>query len=314
MNIKERLPYLKPPGADDNAEFQVKDNYIVDEKSGRKYSITGNMINFTGSGIEGHADTHVKSGLMFKLNTFFSHYLDLKILTSIFAGGGIAFSFAKKKICQWRDQVAKDKTLFLEPELKDLLHHIGHENCLTAEDLNSKNVLPLPADFPDLNISFEEIPIKTNTFQNIISFCIMEHTRNPEAHFKELARILKPGGYLILMGPGDAYPSHRVPHNYFNIIRYGYHAMIRENGLEVVEEYYPFKSWLSILYLCNATVVRNSWYNTNQLTKLIQMGVFLLSLVFSPFLNLIACLLDAITPFDHRVYAIYMALIRKPEK
>jgi hypothetical protein len=129
---------------------------------------------------------------------------------------------------------------------------------------------------------------------------------------QEVARILKPGGYLILSGPGDIYPSHRVPHNYFNVIRYGYWEMFKENGLELVEEHFPAKSWMSILYIIYTTTVRNSWFNKNQFTKLLQVIALGVSVVISPLFNLLALLLDLITPFDQRGYAVYLALLRKP--
>ena len=44
--------------------------------------------------------------------------------------------------------------------------------------------------------------------------------------------------------------------------------MIKDNNLELIEEYFPAKSWVSILYLCYTTIVRNSLYNKNQFTKI----------------------------------------------
>jgi len=129
---------------------------------------------------------------------------------------------------------------------------------------------------------------------------------------RELARILQPGGYAIIGGPGDIYPSHRVPHNYFNIIRYGYFELFKENDLELVEEYFPAKSWMSILYIAYTTAVRNTWFNKNQITKLVQLFFLVISLVISPIVNLLALLLDLVTPFDQRGYSIYLALVRKP--
>jgi len=88
--------------------------------------------------------------------------------------------------------------------------------------------------------------------------------------------------------------------------------MFKENNLELIEEYFPSKSWMSILYLIYNTTVRNSWFNKNQFTKLLHMIVFGISLFVSPFLNLLALFMDLITPFDNRVYSIYLALVRKP--
>jgi SAM-dependent methyltransferase len=141
---------------------------------------------------------------------------------------------------------------------------------------------------------------------------VLEHVADPRQHVRELERILKPGGYVIIGGPGDVYPSHRIPYNYFNIIRYGYFEMFKEFGLELVEEYFPAKSWMSILYIVYTITVRNSWFNRNQITKLIQLPILVVSFILSPVFNLFATLMDLITPFDKRVYSVYMAVLKKP--
>ncbi len=311
MKIEKCLPFLKHPDSDKEAEFVIDADSLVDKNSLKKYLIINGMIDFTCSKITDDTLNN-KKGLLFKINTIFSQYLDFKILTSIFAGGGIAFSISKRKIKKWIDLVVDDITLFLEPEDRSILSYIDPENCITAGDLTSKNVLPGKDCYPNLNSSLEQIPVKTNSIQNIISYFVIEHVKSPQKHFEELARILKPGGFLILVGPGVAYPSHRTPYNFFNVTRFGYYEMIKENNLEFIEEYYPSKAWLSILYLCNATVVRNSFYNKNQLTKILQIPIFVISLFISPLCNLIALLFDIITPFDKKVYSMYLALVKKP--
>jgi len=311
MKADQFFPFLKHPDSDAAVEFIIKDGQLVDKASGRQYPVISSMIDFQGSFRKDSQE--VKKGLMFKLNTIFSKYIDFYILTSIFACGGVGFINVRNKVKQWINRFATDQTLFLEPEEKRLASYIGSENSLTVEDLASKNVMPALKDLPDINASHEQLPIRSSSFQNIISYFIIEHVKHPRQHIKEIERVLKPGGYAILGGPGDVYPSHRIPYNYFNIIRYGYHEMFKEFNLELVEEYFPAKSWMSILYLSNTTIVRNSYYNKNQYTKMFQLIIYAVSLVISPFLNLLALFLDKITPFDKRVYSLYMALLRKPD-
>ena len=310
MKTNGCLEFLKHPDSDSEAEFVIIENHLVDKKTGRKYPIVQNMIDFQG-GL--NADAHkIKKGLLFKLNAFYSDHLDPWIRTSIFAVAGVGFIITNRKMKRWIDQYVKSETLFIEPEDNRLISYITPEKCLTVEDFAAKNVFPLESDYPNLNASPEQLPVLSASFQNIISNFVLEHVKNPRRHIQELERILKPGGYVILGGPGDIYPSHRVPYNYFNVIRYGYFEMFRENNLELVEEYFPSKTWMSILYICYTTTVRNSWFNKNQFTKLLQMIVLGISLVISPFLNLLALLLDLVTPFDQRGYSVYMALLRKP--
>ncbi|MEI6532212.1 MAG: class I SAM-dependent methyltransferase [Candidatus Roizmanbacteria bacterium] len=41
------------------------------------------------------------------------------------------------------------------------------------------------------------IPFKNNSFQSVVSNCVMEHLPDLNGNLKEIHRILKPGGYLI---------------------------------------------------------------------------------------------------------------------
>jgi SAM-dependent methyltransferase len=252
-------------------------------------------------------------GILQKLNDFYSKYIDSRILSSVFSGGGVGFIKSNRKIREWIDLYVKNKpTLFIEPEDNRLVDYIGPENCLTIGDLAFTNVFPSEDNYPNLSASPEQLPIKSSSFESILSNFVLEHIVQPRNHIHEIHRILKPGGYAIIGGPGDIYPSHRVPFNFFNIIRFGYYEMFRENDLELIEEYFPSKSWMSILYLIYNTTVRNSWFNRNQFTKLFHMIVFGISLFIFPLLNLLALILDMITPFDKRCYSIYITLVRKP--
>jgi len=310
MKIEDCLRFLKHPDSESKAEFTLVGNHIVDSTTDKDYPIRNGMIDFQKVT---HSETmRNKKGLFFKLNTFYSDHLDPWIRTSIFAGGSVAFIKSSRKMKQWIDQYATSETLFIEPEDHRLINYIGPEKCLTVEDFSAKNTLPLESNYPNLSASPEQLPILSSSFQNVISNYVLEHIKNPRLHMQELERILAPGGYAIIGGPGDIYPSHRVPHNYFNIIRFGYYEMFKENNLELVEEYFPAKTWMSILYICYTTVVRNSWFNRNQITKLIQLFFLVISLVTSPVFNLLALLLDLVTPFDQRGYSIYLALVRKP--
>jgi SAM-dependent methyltransferase len=310
MKINECLGYLKHPDSEQGTEFFISEDHLIDKRTNKKYPIIHNMIDFQG-GVISHP-SRTKKGFLFRLNTLYSEYLDTRIRVSIFTAGGVGFIKAANKMKQWVDQYAEDRTLFLEPEDSYLISYLGRDKCLTVEDITSKNVLPLEADFPNLNASLEQLPIRTASFQNVISKFILEHVKDPRQHMREITRIVKPGGYIILGGPGDIYPSHRTPYNFFNVIRYGYLEMFKENGLELVEEYFPAKSWMSILYIIYSTTVRNSWFNRNQFTKLSQMVVLGISLLLSPIMNALALVLDLITPFDQRGYSVYLALLRKP--
>jgi len=309
MKIQDSIKFLKHPGDDATPDFDIKENNLIDKASGQSYEIHHGMVDFVGSFTDVGEQDH---RFFFRLNTFYSHHIDSRIISTIFAGGGIGFIKADKKLKQWIDQyINGEPVLFIEPENRHELSFIDPQKCLTVKDFSQKNVKPLKEDYPDLNASPEQLPILSDSFDHVISNFVLEHVKNPRKHMQEITRVIKPGGYCFISGPGDVYPSHKIPFNYFNVLQNGYLEMFEENNLELIKEYFPSKSWMSILYLVYITTVRNSWFNKNQITKFFQMLIFGLSFLIFPLLNLLAFLLDLLTPFDKRVYASYMALVRK---
>ncbi len=226
MDINAILPYLKHPDDENEPSFFIENNWLLDKNSTSKYKLVNTLIDFEGTLVNQSQEPSPEKSLLFQLNRIFSQNIDFIILTSLFAGGGIGFKRLRKRLIQWYASLKAEPVLFLEPEDKHLLSSIGAENCITVMDLEHRNVIPKLDSLPDLNASFENIPIKSESFNIIISYFVLEHVKNPQCHFKELSRILKPGGHLIVAGPGDVYPSHRIPYNYYNLTRYSYQEMI----------------------------------------------------------------------------------------
>lgn len=56
----------------------------------------------------------------------------------------------------------------------------------------------------------ELLPFKANTFDTILLFDVLEHIVYPQALFKEFDRVLKKGGYLVIVSPNLMF-NPRVP-------------------------------------------------------------------------------------------------------
>lgn len=59
------------------------------------------------------------------------------------------------------------------------------------------------------------MPFKANTFDKVILSEVAEHLENDEAAFKEIYRVLKPGGFLLITVPNANYPLFWDPVNWF---------------------------------------------------------------------------------------------------
>ncbi|MBI4893955.1 MAG: class I SAM-dependent methyltransferase [Acidobacteria bacterium] len=78
------------------------------------------------------------------------------------------------------------------------------------------------------------LPFRAGTFDAALSIVTLEHLRDPLAALRETARVLAPGGVLLLVAPME-WEVHQAPHDYFRYTRHGLEYLLRESGLRVEE-------------------------------------------------------------------------------
>lgn len=79
----------------------------------------------------------------------------------------------------------------------------------------------------------DAVPLRGASADCVLSTQVLEHVPRPWAVMAEAARILKPGGSLVLTAP-QAQWLHEEPHDYFRYTKYGLMEMARSAGLEPV--------------------------------------------------------------------------------
>lgn len=89
--------------------------------------------------------------------------------------------------------------------------------------------------------------IKDSEFDNVLCTEALEHFYNPFLAVKEITRVLKKGGLLIL-STRFIFPLHEVPHDYFRFTEYGLRHLLKEfEILELVEDGNTMET-LAVLY------------------------------------------------------------------
>lgn len=83
----------------------------------------------------------------------------------------------------------------------------------------------------DLN---ELLPLNDSEFDTIILSDVLEHIKNPDQLWREMKRVLKPGGILILNVP-FYYWLHETPHDYFRYTEFALRKYADENNFEIIE-------------------------------------------------------------------------------
>jgi SAM-dependent methyltransferase len=87
---------------------------------------------------------------------------------------------------------------------------------------------------PDVISSALQIPFAANTFDTVVSTEVLEHVPDPLQAMREMRRVLKPGGFLILSTP-MYWPRHEVPYDFFRYPYDGILHLVKESGLQLTK-------------------------------------------------------------------------------
>lgn len=77
-----------------------------------------------------------------------------------------------------------------------------------------------------------DLPIGEAVADSLICFSVLEHLHEPERMLAEAARILRPGGYLLLQVPWQWW-IHEEPYDYFRYTPFALKRMLGKAGFEV---------------------------------------------------------------------------------
>jgi SAM-dependent methyltransferase len=108
---------------------------------------------------------------------------------------------------------------------------------------------------PDIVGSAEAIPLPDASIDSIICTQVLEHLPHPHIAMKEMARILKAKGFILLTIPQQN-ELHEVPHDYFRYTCFGLRVLFEDAGFQVLEmdqrgKYHAMMTQIRIRHLIN---------------------------------------------------------------
>jgi len=122
-----------------------------------------------------------------------------------------------------------------------------------------------PERKPDIVADAQNLPFQNEEFDFVLCTEMLEHTENPFAVEKELHRVLKVGGTLLLT-TRFVYPLHDTPHDYWRFTKYGLLKIFREWELvEIIAETSSFSTIAALLQ----RIQFQSILKANKLSKLL---------------------------------------------
>jgi SAM-dependent methyltransferase len=78
----------------------------------------------------------------------------------------------------------------------------------------------------------QQLPLASDSVDTVLSLEVLEHLPDPRSCVSEMARVLRPGGRLLLTVP-FLQPLHQLPHDFRRYTPRGLSELLEANGLEV---------------------------------------------------------------------------------
>lgn len=104
---------------------------------------------------------------------------------------------------------------------------------------------------PDYTYDGRTLPFDDDSFDTVLNVQVLEHTPQPLALMKEMARVLKPNGKLILSAPFQ-FRMHEQPHDYFRYTVFGLTSLCAEVGLKVESVHHQGSLWSVLAHKLNS--------------------------------------------------------------
>jgi SAM-dependent methyltransferase len=89
----------------------------------------------------------------------------------------------------------------------------------------------------------------------VLSTQTLEHVEQPQRAVAEMARVLRPGGHLILSAP-QTWRVHEQPYDFFRYTRFGLRHLLTSSGLDVLSVVPQGGVWHTVGQIVNNAVHR----------------------------------------------------------
>ncbi len=90
------------------------------------------------------------------------------------------------------------------------------------------------AGYADIFYDGRKFPVGDSSFDGVLCTQVLEHVFNPEEFLGEIARVLRPGGSLVLTVP-FIWDEHEQPYDFGRYSSFGLKALLEKKGFDVVK-------------------------------------------------------------------------------
>lgn len=127
------------------------------------------------------------------------------------------------------------------------------------------------------------LPYPDATFDAILCTQVLEHVFEPQKFLREIRRVIKPGGKLILTVP-FIWPEHEMPHDSARYTTPGLQQLLSQAGFKIHEHYRVTTGGTAIMQLI-VSMLSESWNHPNRLYRwFVRCSLMMAQIFLSPIL------------------------------
>jgi len=149
----------------------------------------------------------------------------------------------------------------------------------------------------------KHFPFPDNHFDSILMTQVLEHVFNPDQFLKEVNRVLKPTGAILITVP-FVWDEHEQPHDYARYSSFGLTHLLENSGFGIIEKHKTLSDVRVIFQLINCYIHKIIPF------KNYKVRVVLYAIFISP-LTILGIILGNILPKNTDLYIDNIILARK---
>ena len=173
--------------------------------------------------------------------------------------------------------------------------YVGVDIEVSGHDHSSSKV--------DVYYDGRRLPFSRAEFDSVFASEVFEHFLNLDEILKELYRVLKPGGVMLLTMP-FCWDQHEVPYDYRRYTEWGLQHVLREHGFEIVAHEKTTTYIETLASLAGAYFYKHFFGSRKVLSRL--MHFILIAPIF-----VLGTALSKIMPDNGQLYLNHVVLVQK---
>ncbi|MBK9990386.1 MAG: class I SAM-dependent methyltransferase [Verrucomicrobia bacterium] len=160
-------------------------------------------------------------------------------------------------------------------------------------------------DAADIFYDGKQIPVEAESFDAVVCSQVFEHVFTPAEFLRELHRVLRTGGQLVLTTP-FVWDEHSQPYDFGRYSSFGLRRVLEDAGFEIITQYKTCADGRALVQLAAAYLYKLVSLRNNRLAMVVRV------LLIAP-LNVFGGIVAFLLPANPDLYLDNVVLVRKPK-